>query len=69
MGFLVARPRNYAIFTSEFLDLSTYSIDNTTGGMLCRMEIMSVADRLRKVSGMIDGKIIWVGRNLTVSIY
>ena len=44
---LVACPRSSAILTSEFLVLSQYSSDDTTDCLICRMERMSVADRLR----------------------
>ena len=59
MGFLVDRPRSYSILTSEFLVLSQYSSDGTTGGVIFRMARMSVSFK----------KGIWVGKNFTVSTY
>ena len=44
VGFLVARPRSSDILTSAFLVPSPYSSDGTTDSVLCRMEIISVAD-------------------------
>ena len=44
MGFMADRPRSSTILTSTFLVLSPYPSDGTTGGVILRMEIMSVSD-------------------------